>query len=152
MSTSPAPVTAAPKVSFLKRVGQLVGKILGIIARDGAPIADKAALVVTTFLPQFATEIGMADSLIDNIAKQCIVTEALTSGVAQAVTGTDKLNAVVAGIGPEIDAWIAAKFPGATQVSAAKKAGLVSAIADIVNEQEGGAVTATSVPATAPAA
>ena len=144
MSTSPTP---APHVSWLKHLGNVIGKILGIVAKDAAPIADQAAKVAEVLLPQFATEIAMADNLIDNIAKQALVTEAITTGVGAATTGQDKLAAAIAGIGPEIDAWVSSRFPGATGVSNAAKAGLVNAVVAITNEIEGKPIAAAVTPA-----
>lgn len=137
MATTPAP---APKVSFLKHVGQIIGKILGFVADKAAPIADSAAKVAEVLLPQFATAIMAADNLIDNIAKQAIVTESLAAAAATPPTGASKLDTVLANIGPEIDAWVASRFPGATSVSAAAKAGLVNAVVAITNELEGKAI------------
>jgi hypothetical protein len=148
MSTTPTP---APHVSWLKHFGQVIGKILGIVAHDAAPIADQAAKVAEIMLPQFATEIAAADNLIDNIAKQALVTEAITTGVGAATTSQEKLATALAGIGPEIDAWVASRFPGATGVSNAAKAGLVNAVVYITNELEGKAAVASSAPAPAAA-
>ena len=112
MSTAPTP---APKVSWLKRVGQIIGKVLKVIAGDAAPIADQAAKVAEVLLPQFSTQIMAADNLIDNIAKQAVVTEALAQTAASPVPGSTKLDTVLANIGGEIDAWVASRFPGATR-------------------------------------
>lgn len=141
MNTSPTP---APHVSWLKHLGSVIGKILGVVAKDAAPIADQAAAVAEVLLPQFSTEIAAADNLIDNIAKQAVVTEAITTGIGAATTSQDKLAAAIAGIGPEIDAWVASRFPGATGVSNAAKAGLVNAVVFITNEIEGKPVAAAA--------
>lgn len=154
MSTSatpatPAPAAApAPHVSWLKHFGQVIGRILGIVAKDAAPVADQAAKVAEILLPQFATQIGAADNLIDNIAKQAIITEALQTATASQPTSQQKLDYVLANIGPEIDAWVASRFVGAKQVSAAAKAGLVNAVVAITNELE---PSLASSPAAAPA-
>ena len=136
MATTPAViVVSAPKVSFLKHFGQILGRILKFVAKDSAPIVDQAAPVLEVLLPQFATPIGAAKNLMDSIAKQAIVTEAIAQNTGAATSGPDKLAAVIAGIGPELDAWVASRFPGATQVAAAEQAGLVNAIVAIVNKQ-----------------
>lgn len=135
MATAAIALTpSTPKPSFLKHFGIVLGKILGIIAKDAKPIADTAAGVATVLFPQFAPEIAAADGLVSNIAKQAIVTETLVAAGATPVSGSDKLGAVLANVGPEIDAWVAAKFPGATAVSSASKAGLVNAVVAILNE------------------
>jgi len=123
-----------PKISFLKHFGLVLGKILGFIAKDAKPIADTAASVATALFPQFASDIAAADSLVTKIAKQAIVTEALVAAATAPASGPDKLGAVLTNIGPEIDAWVASNFPGATAVSAANKAGLVNAVVAILNE------------------
>ena len=144
--TSVSPAVPA-KVSFLKKIGQVIGKILGIVAKDAAPIASQAAAVASVLLPQFAPEITMADNLVSNIAKQAIITEALAATASTPVPGQTKLDTVLANIGPEIDAWVASSFPGATAVSTAAKAGLVNAVVAISNEVEGKAAVPASTPA-----
>src|SRR5579862_3124168 len=70
---TPAVTTAAPpKVSWLKHVGQFLGKVLGIVAKDAKPIADTAATVTEALYPQFAPEISAADNLVTNIAKEAL--------------------------------------------------------------------------------
>jgi hypothetical protein len=144
MSTAPA----VTHVSWLKHFGQIIRKILGFIAKDAAPIADQAAKVAAVLLPQFAVEIAAASNLIDHIANQCIITESLVTATAGAPTGPEKLAYVLKNIGPEIDAWVASRFPGATQISLAAKAGLINAIVAIINELEPGLATS---PAASPA-
>lgn len=128
-----APIVT-PHISWLKRVGQVIGKVLGIIGHQAAPIAHIAAGVAGALLPQFSPEITFADGLVTKIAKQALVTEALAAAAATATSGPDKLGAVVDNIGPELDAWVASAFPGAAQVSAVAKAGLVNAVVAILNE------------------
>ncbi len=146
MSTTP--VATVPKVSFLKRFGQIIGKILSVVSKDAAPAADQAAKVAEVLLPQFSPEIMAADNLIDKIAKQCLVTEAVAAAAATPVAGQSKLDTVLAEIGPDIDLWVANRFPGATTVSAASKAGLVNAVVAITNELEGKTPVAASSPTT----
>lgn len=127
--------TPAPKVSWLKHVGQAIGKILVIIATKVAPEADLASKVAEAMLPQFTPEIQAADNLIDNIAKEAIAAEAMAAAAGSAAgTGAQKLEAALVNAGPAIDNWVASRFPGATQVSNAAKAGLVSAVVTIMNE------------------
>jgi len=147
MASTPA---TPEKKSWLSKVGSFLGKVLGIVAKDAAPVADTASKVAEAMLPQFSPEIMAADNLIDNIAKQAIVTE----GVVQAAGtttggGAQKLETVLTNIGPEIDAWVASRFPGATTVSNAAKAGLVNAVVAIMNDLE---APATPVPESTPPA
>ena len=148
MSTAPA---VPAKVSFLKKIGQVIGKILGIVAKDAATIASEAAEVASVLLPQFAPEITVADNLVTNIAKQCVITEALAATAATPVPGQTKLETVLANVGPSIDNWVASSFPGATAISTASKAGLVNSVVAIANEVESQPAVAASTPA-APAA
>lgn len=136
---TPAVATTAPtaKVSWLKRVGQFLGKVLGIVAKDAKPLADTAATVTEALYPQFAPAIAAADNLVTNIAKEALDAEVAAAAAGSQSSGPAKLNAVLANIGPAVDDWVAAKFPGAKQVSAASKAGLVNAVVAIMNEVEG---------------
>jgi len=140
--------TPAPKVSFLKHLGQVIGKILGIVATKVAPEADIAAKVAEAMLPQFSTEIQFANNLIDNIAKEAVAAEAMASAAGTAAgTGAQKLEAALVNSGPAIDAWVASRFPGATQVSNASKAGLVSAVVTIMNELQPASASTPATPA-----
>jgi hypothetical protein len=141
-----------PKVSWLKKFGQVMGKILGFVGNDAAKIANIAAPVAETLLPQFASEIQAADNLVTNIAKQAIVTEAVAQTASTAVTGPQKLEAVLTNSGPEIDAWVASAFPGAKTVSNVAKSGLINAVVQILNEVDPSAATpAATAVASAPA-
>ena len=138
MSTTPTVVPAAmavPKVSWLKHFGQILGKLLGFVAKEAKPIADTAAQVATVLFPQFGTLIAAGDALVTKIAHQAIVAEALAAQAgAAAGTGAQKLEAVLANLGPSIDQWVMNAFPGAKGVSAVAKSGLISAVVGIVNE------------------
>lgn len=141
MSTAPASPAPAPKESWLKRFGHVLGKILGFVATQAAPIADQAAKVAEALLPQFSAEIQIADNLVSKIAREAILAE----GVAQAAGttsggGAQKLEAVLKNIGPAIDGWITANFPGSKALSDAAKAGLVNAVVAILNEIDPSAV------------
>lgn len=125
-----------PKVSWLKHFGKVMGRILHLVAADAQPVIDKAAMLASIILPQFSAEIQLADGIATRIVKQIIVTEAVKSGLDAATTGADKLAHAVAGVGSEIDQWVANMFPGAAKVSELGKSGLVSALTAIVNEQQ----------------
>jgi hypothetical protein len=144
-----ASATAAPaKKGWLSSVGHFFGSILNIAATKAAPVADMATKVFDVMFPQFATAANTADNLIDNIAKEAIVTEGVVQAAGTATGGGEaKLQAVLANVGPAIDQWVASRFPGSTQVSAAAKAGLVSAVVNIANEVT--APIGASTPATA---
>jgi hypothetical protein len=124
---------AAAKVSWLKKVGNVLGKILRIAAKGAAPAADMAAKVAEVMFPQFAPCIAAADNLIDNIAKEALTVEVMEQAGAAAQGGPAKLQAVLAASGPVIDQWIASRFPGANQIDPIKKTNLINAVVDIVN-------------------
>lgn len=131
MSTAPVPVA---KVSWLKKFGQDVLKVLGFVAKEAAPIAESAGAVVSILFPAFAPAIAAGENLVANIANQASVTEAAYNAVGSGANGPAKLQAVLNAVGPEIDAWVQAAFPGAAQVSAIAKAGLVDAVVAILND------------------
>ena len=141
MSSTPTVV----KASFLSRVGSFIGKIIKVVATDVAKPVDIASKVAETMFPQFSAEIAFADNLVSNIAKEAIAVEGVAAAAGTATgTGAQKLETVVASVGPAINQWVAAAFPGAKAVSNASQAGLVNAVVAILNEQEGGAVTASA--------
>lgn len=129
-ATTPAPV------SWLKRVGHIVGRILGIVAKDVAPVAAVAAQVAEAMLPQFAGEIQAADNLVSKIAKEALAVEGVSAASSTAIGGAAKLAAVLENIGPALDQWVASNFPGAAAISTAEKAGLVNAVVAIINKAE----------------
>jgi hypothetical protein len=135
MATPAAPVT--PKVSWLKKFGQDVVKVIDFVAGKAAPIAQAAGAVAETLLPQFAPEINVAENLVTKIANQAAATEAAFNAVGLASSGPAKLQAVLNSVTPELNAWVQAAFPGAAQVSAAASAGLVNAVVGILNDIDG---------------
>jgi hypothetical protein len=155
MSTAP-PVTPAPpapvKVSWLKKFGHAVAAALGFVAKEAAPIAQEAGAVVAAIEPAFAPEIAVAENLVTKIANQATVTEAAFTAVGQGANGAAKLQAVIDAVGPEIDSWVAAAFPGAKQVSTVAKAGLVNGVVAVLNDVDGNlALTAPTETAAAAA-
>lgn len=127
----------AGTMSWLSKIGSIIGKILSAVAKDAKPIVDIAAPVAEALLPQFSVEIAAADNLVTNIAKQATLAEAVAAAAGQATgTGAQKLAVVLNNIGPSIDAWVASNFPGAKAISAASKSGLVNAVVAIMNEIE----------------
>lgn len=148
---APAP-TPAPKVSWLKKFGQEVVKVVEFVAGKAAPIAQAAGGVVSTLLPQFAPEISVAENLVSSIAKQAQVTEATFAQVGQASNGPAKLQAVLSSVGPEIDQWVANSFPGAATASATVKAGLVNAVVAVLNDVDPNLALAAPTPTAVSAA
>lgn len=117
--------------SWLSKVGGFIGKILGI-AQKAEP---SAVAVAAALLPQFAPEIALADDIFNKIVKEALAAEAaMAAAGTQNGTGPQKLAAVLSNIGPVLDGWVAANFPGNKQVSDVAKSGLVNAVVAILNE------------------
>lgn len=117
--------------SWLSKVGAFIGKILGVASKA----EPTAAALASALLPQFAPEIALADDIFNKIVKEALVAEAAAAAAGQATgSGPQKLEAVLANIGPVLDGWVAANFPGQKQVSAVAKSGLVNAVVAILNE------------------
>ena len=128
MATTPTP---APKESWLSKVGNFFGKILGI-AQKAEP---SAVAVAEALLPQFAPEIALANDIFNKVVKYCLVAETTAAAAGQATgTGAQKLAAVLNDVGPMLDAWVSSNFPGQKQVSAVAKSGLINAVVAILNE------------------
>jgi hypothetical protein len=148
MSTPVTPVVPpVAKVSWLKKFGAEVVKVLGFVAGKAVPIAQAAGAVVSALEPQLAPAISIAENLVSKIAVQASTTEAAFQAVGQASNGAGKLQAVLSSIGPEIDTWIANSFPGASAASTASKAGLVNAVVAILNEVDGSLALTVPTPA-----
>jgi|SRR6185437_778865 len=139
-STATAPSKAT---SWLTRAGQIAGRVLHVVGSAAGKVADIAKPVLIALFPSLAPEVNASVSLIDNIALEAQAVEATAAAAGTAAgTGAQKLEAAIANVGPAIDQWVVAKFPGATQVSAAAKAGLINAVVAIMNEVQGGTVSA----------
>ena len=135
MSTAPAAVGPA-KTSWLKKVGHFLGSILKFVGTEEPKIAAIATPALETAFPQFASLIAAGDALATKITKQILVTESLATAVGTATSGTDKLNAALAGVGPEVDAWVKAAFPGSKTLSDTGKKTLINAFVAVANEVE----------------
>jgi hypothetical protein len=130
MATPAPPVV---KQSWLSKVGSFLGKILGIVQKA----EPSAAAVASALLPQFAPEIALGDDIFNKVVKEALVAEASMAAAGTATgTGAQKLEAVLANIGPVLDGWVAANFPGQKQVSTVAKSGLINAVVAILNELE----------------
>lgn len=128
MASTPIP---APHQSWLSKVGAFFGKVLGI-AQKAEPTA---VVLAEALLPQFAPEIALANDLFNKIVKQAIVAETTMAAVGQATgSGAQKLEQVLAAIGPDIDQWVANNFPGNKVLSTVSKTGIVNAIVAALNE------------------
>lgn len=135
-------------MSWLKKVGITIARVLGIVQK----VEPTAAAVATALLPEFAPLIEQSNVIFQNIMREVVAAEAAAAAAGQAKTGPQKLAAVLANVGPMLDAWVAASFPGAKAVSDASKAGLVNAVVAVLNEIEATAPPAPTAPSSVPPA
>lgn len=156
MNTSVTPITPAPHVSWLKRFGQEVVKVIGFIAKDAVSIEKVAVPVAETLLPMFAPEINLAAGIFDKIAGLAQINEAAFAAVGQASNGPAKLNSVLTAVNQDLDAWVADHFPGAGAIQKgeayiASKTDLVNAVVKFLNGVDASAAnvkpTATAIAA-----
>src|ERR1041385_1924405 len=107
MGTPTVPVAAAPpaKVSLLKHIGSVLGKIAKVFVKDVAPAEPAIAKALEALLPQFAPAIAAGDGLFTKIAKQMLVTQTAEQLVASPPSGESKLQAVTDAVSQELDAW-----------------------------------------------
>lgn len=122
--------------SWLKKVGHVFGSVLRFVANEEPKIAAIAAPALELAFPQFAPLIAAGDALATKITKQIVLTETLSASVTTAKTGIEKANAALAAVGPEIDAWVAAAFPGSKTLSDPGKRALIDAFVKVANEVE----------------
>jgi hypothetical protein len=139
------PISVTPvKISLLKHIGSIIGKIARVFTKDVVPAEPMIAKALEAFLPQFAPVIAVGDGLFTKIAKQVLVTEASAASIASPPAGTTKLQQATSAVEDEIDQWVRNLFPGADTVEAAEKSGLVQAIFAIVNKQKPSALLSAS--------
>jgi len=134
VATPVTPVVVA-KQSFLSKVGSIFGKVLKAITGAGVTIEKAAVPVAEALLPEFTPMIQIADGIFSNIVKEAVAAESVQAAAGtQTGTGAQKLAAVLANVGPVIDTYVAANFPGSAKVSDVAKSGLISAVVGILNE------------------
>jgi hypothetical protein len=135
MATTP-PVVPAGHVPWLKRVGHAmwVGlkDVVGFLGSSQVQNAEaQVANVASLLLPAEAPLIKGFQVVVGKIFQQAVVSETALTAVQN--SGSQKLSAVVAAIGPELDQWVANNFPGSATISTDVKAGLVNAIVALQN-------------------
>jgi len=150
---SSTPVTTAPpaKVSWLKKFGQDVLKIITIGFVDAKPIVELGAQVVEGLDPAIAPAIEAGEGIYEKIAAYAMTVEASFAAAGQASNGPAKLQAVLAGVGGDIDAWVAANFPGSATILKAEnylssKAGLINQVVNFLNSIDGNSVPSAATP------
>lgn len=144
MSATVQPIAsaAAPHVSWLKKIGNVIAKIVGAVVKVEPGLVRVAEIA----LPEFAPEIAMADGLFSKALSMVVTSQGIFTAVGQASNNEGKLAAVLAGFGQEIDAYIKTNFPGAKALSLDVKTRYVNVMVAIANELDG-----TAVPANPPA-
>lgn len=151
---SPAP--PAPHVSWLKKFGQEVAKVVGFLAKDAVAVEHVALPVADAVLPMFAPEINLAGGIFDKIAGLAQINEAAFAAVGQASNGPAKLSAVLGAVNQDLDAWVADHFPGSSAIEkgemyVASKTDLVNAVVKFLNGVDASAAavnpTATAIAA-----
>jgi hypothetical protein len=148
MATPVVPATPA-KVSWFKKLGQFLGKVLKAVVKDGAVVEETVSPVLSTLFPQWAPLIASADGLATKILQQAAVVETNATAIGAATTGAAKLQAVLDAIGPDIDEWTAAALPGSAKLSTVAKSGLVNAFVAVWNEID--PTDPMAIPGSAPA-
>lgn len=142
MSTA---VTPPIHVSWLKKFGQEVGRVLGVAAKDALPIEKQIVPIAEALLPQFTPEIMAADGIFEKAVDEVTTMEAAFAAVGQASNGAAKLQAVLTSMNGVIDQWVANKFPGSAGIVSgeayvAAKAGLINSIVAFLNGIDGSVV------------
>jgi len=156
MTTAPTPVVTA-KVPWLKFFGLAIGRaakeVIAFLGSSGVQnVEAQAANVAELLLPAEAPIIQEFQVVMGKIFKQAVVTETASTNISAGTTGQQKLSAVVAAIGPELDQWVANNFKGSATIAADVKAGLVNAIVALQNSLTAPAVAPAAAAAPAPAA
>lgn len=124
-------------MSWLKKVGSFLGKVLHVVATEAKPVNDLIEPVVASLFPQFSGVLEIEKNWVDRVAAQAVKVEAVAAAAGQASgTGSQKLAQVLssAEVNAAIDAWVAARFPGSGKVSDVARSGLISAIVGVINE------------------
>jgi hypothetical protein len=128
---------AAPHVSWLKKFGLDIEKAVGIIGKDAIPVVDALGTAFEIVDPALTPLVTVGESLVSKIAQQAQITEAVFAAVGQASNGPAKLQAVINGVQPEVQAWVLAAFPGAAKLSSVQIAPLVNAVVALLNSIDG---------------
>jgi len=130
--------TPAPKVSWLKRFGQEVLKVIGIVAKDAQAAEPVIVPLAETLLPAEAPLIAAGASWFDKAMDLIKINEAAFAAVGQASNGPAKLAAVTQGVEQDVDAWVAGHFPGSTAIQ--KVEGYAAARQDLITGYTNSAV------------
>ncbi len=113
MSNSPA--VPAPHVSWLKKFGQDIVKVLGFAAK-AEPLVKEGAAIAEAAVPQFALPIAAGEGIFEKLVTWITSVEGSFAAVGQSANGAGKLQAVLAGVSGDIDSYVQANLPGTSSV------------------------------------
>lgn len=108
MTTAPTPITAAPKVSWLKKLGQDILKVLGVVVK----VEQVAEIPVEAILPASIPAFGVFDKVMQLVG----VAESSFAAAGQASNGPAKLQSILAATGKILDQYVADNFPGSAEI------------------------------------
>ena len=132
------PVAPAPKVSWLKRFGQEVLKVIGIVGKDAQAAEPVIVPLAETLFPAEAPLIAAGASWFDKAMNLIKINEAAFAAVGQASNGPAKLDAVAQGVEQDVDAWVQGHFPGSASIQ--KLEGYAAARKDLITGYTNSAV------------
>jgi hypothetical protein len=120
-------MTTIVKVSWLKKVGEDLVKVFGVIAgvETVAEVPIEALLPVT--IPGFA--------IFDKIVSLVSISETNAALVGQASKGPEKLSAVINAVGQLLDGYVSDNFPGSPEILKSEQylQGKTSVVTQLVN-------------------
>lgn len=149
MSTTAA---TPPHVSWLKKLGQDVVKVLGVAQK----VESAAEPVVEALLPASIPAFSIFDRIISLITS----TESAFAAVGLQSSGPAKLNAVLAAVTSLLDGWVTSNLPGGADIvkgeqyiaaRAANATAYVNAAVAFLNSLPASATTAVTPEAVAAA-
>ena len=99
---------AAPKVNWLKKLGQDVLKVLGIASSAEKVAEPFVEALVPASIPVFG--------ILDEVFPVVTTVEQAFAAVGQQSNGPAKLNAALTGVESAIDQWTTDNLPGSTTI------------------------------------
>lgn len=105
MSSSPV---APAKVSWLKKLGQDVLKVLGVVQKVEPAVEPIVEALVPASVPIFA--------IFDEIVQIVVMGESTFAAVGMASNGPAKLAAALPGVEALLDQWVSDNLPGAAAI------------------------------------
>ncbi len=151
MSTPAIPAT--PHVSFLKKFGQEVLKIVtfGIVRVE--PAVKIGATVAEGILPQYAGVIAAGEGLFERGLTLAQNIEADFAAANKGSNGPAKFSVLSGQLGSDLDQVVQAKIPGLSadalkaESYVAAKTGVLNSIVALLNSIDGNSVTVNPTPA-----